>query len=90
MLQPCMSGKGVIVRHLVKFEVGEHYNNRKGKYEVLGINGDAMHIRWKVGEEVITSVALQSRIVDNMQQELERLALNKVAAPQKKSAVSRG
>ncbi len=78
------------MRDLVKFEVGEHYNNRKGKYEVLGINGDAMQIRWKVGEEVTTSVTLQSRIVDNMQQELERLALNKVAAPQKKSAASRG
>ena len=82
------------MRDLVKFEVGEHYKNRKGTYEVIGINGDDMHIRWKVGEEVITSAALQGRIVDNMQQELEleskQVSASKPAAPPKKDATSRG
>ncbi|MFH1719210.1 MAG: hypothetical protein ABIF19_17795 [Planctomycetota bacterium] len=69
---------------LVEFEVGELYENRKGTYEVLDIAGDDMSIRWADGEEVSTSIIMQSRICDRMQKELAQLALCKTASPVKK------
>ena len=51
----------------VEFEVGQQYENRKGKYEVLEIAGDDMLIRWDAGEEASTTMTMQRRIIDNMQ-----------------------
>ncbi len=53
----------------VKFEIGEKYENMKGTYEVLSIDKDTMRIRWDSGEEVTTTVSLQSRIVKRMRRE---------------------
>ncbi len=53
----------------VKFEVGQKYENMKGVYEVLAIDGDVMRIQWQDGEQVTTTVALQSRIIERMQRE---------------------
>ena len=39
----------------VGFEVGQQYENRKGTYEVLAMDGDAMRIRWDTGEEIDVS-----------------------------------
>lgn len=55
----------------VRFEVGEKYENMKGIFEVIAIHRDSMEIRWESGEEISTSIALQQRIIERMQHELE-------------------
>jgi len=74
----------------VTFEVGQTYKNRKGKYTVVAIDGDVMRISWKKGKEVVTTVKLQSRVLENIQKELEELALMKVkvASPRRKVAAA--
>jgi hypothetical protein len=76
-----VTGKGVTVKHLIKFEVGETYKNRKGTYEVLEIAGDNMRIRWGAGEEVDTTVTLQRRILVNVKRELEHPSHMNVPSP---------
>lgn len=49
-----------------KFEVGAMYENMKGAYEVISIKKDSMLIRWEDGNEVVTTVEVQSRILDRM------------------------
>ena len=49
-----------------KFEIGAMYENMKGVYEVISIQKDSMLIRWRDGNEVVTSVDLQRRIIDRM------------------------
>jgi hypothetical protein len=56
----------------VEFEVGEKYENMKGIYEVLSIDRNTMRIRWESGEEITTTVSLQSRIIIRMTQEPEK------------------
>ena len=56
----------------IEFEVGEKYENMKGIYEVLSIDRNTMHIRWESGEEITTTVALQSRIIMRMKQDPEK------------------
>lgn len=48
------------------FEVGGIYRNRKGEFEVLEINDQAMVIRFADGEIVSTTVDRQIRIWENM------------------------
>lgn len=72
----------------VTFEVGQTYKNRKGKYTVVAIDGDVMHISWKKGKEVATTVKLQSRVLENIQKEIEELALAKVSSPRRKVAAA--
>jgi len=55
------------------FRVGEQYENRKGIYQVLSMDGDEMRIRWDTGEEITTRVETQARILRNM--ELEAVAI---------------
>jgi len=50
----------------IKFKIGQEHENMKGVYKVLAIDRDAMRIRWENGEEVTTTVALQSRIIERM------------------------
>ena len=57
----------------VTFEVSQKYENMKGVYEVLAIDGDVMRIRWQDGKEVTTTVTLQSQIIKRMQQEDKEL-----------------
>ncbi len=52
------------------FHVGERYENRKGLFSVLSIDGDHLAIRWDTGEEAITSVELQAKVLRNMEREL--------------------
>ena len=61
----------------IKFKVGQEYENRKGVYEVLGVDKDAMSIRWESGEEVTTTEGLQSRIIECMYRELACLKTKK-------------
>ena len=55
----------------IQFEVGQQYENRKGVYEILAIDGDSMRIRWQTGEEVVTTVTLQHQIIERMQRKPE-------------------
>ena len=54
-----------------KFEVGKKYENVKGVYEVLSIDKNEMRIRWENGEEVNTTIYLQNRIIERIQNEKE-------------------
>ena len=72
----------------IKFEVGQTYKNRKGKYTVVAIDGDVMHISWKNGKEVATTVKLQNRVLENIQREIEELALAKVVSPRRKAVAT--
>ncbi len=54
---------------IIQFEVGQKYENMKGVYEVLAIEGNAMRIRWESGEEIMTTVSLQRQIIMRMRQE---------------------
>ena len=72
----------------ITFEVGQTYKNRKGKYKVVAIDGKVMHISWKNGKDVATTVKLQSRVLENIQREIDDLALLKVASPRKKTAAA--
>jgi len=56
----------------IEFEVGEKYENMKGIYEVLSIDKNTMRIRWESGEEITTTLSLQSRIIMRMTQEPEK------------------
>ena len=71
------------------FEVGKKYKNRKGTFEVLAIDGEVMHISWKNGKDVATTVKLQSRVLENIRREIEDLALLKVASPRKRAVAAR-
>jgi hypothetical protein len=72
------------------FEVGKKYKNRMGTYTVLAIDGNVMHISGKVGKDIATTVKLQSRVLENIQREIDDLALLKlkVASPRKKAAAA--
>jgi hypothetical protein len=54
---------------VIKFAVGEKYENMKGVYEVLSIQGNTMRIRWESGEEINTTVSLQNQIIMRMRRE---------------------
>jgi hypothetical protein len=56
------------------FEVGKMYRNRAGEYEVVGLDGPRMVIRYTDGSVLRTRVAVQARIWQNIQLEasLER------------------
>ena len=68
----------------IQFEVGQQYENMKGAYEVLSIEGDDMCIRWETGEEVVTTVKMQRRITERMQRERERPPTQRRALPGKR------
>lgn len=59
------------------FRAGERYENRRGLFEVVSINGDSLQIRWDTGEVVNTSVDLQAKILRNMEKELTNAAAQK-------------
>jgi hypothetical protein len=67
----------------IQLEVGQQYENRKGVYEVLAIAGDDMRIRWETGEEVVTTVTLQRRVIEDMQREREQPPTQSRAQPAK-------
>lgn len=55
--------------NVIKFEVGQKYENMKGTYEVLSVEGNTMRIRWESGEEISTTVSLQRQIIMRMKRE---------------------
>jgi len=70
----------------IEFKVGDKYENMKGPYEVISIDGDSMVIRWETGEEVTTAIDLQQRILERLDLEKRLKATaqkRKAAKPQK-------
>ena len=55
------------LRH--SFAKGCHYENMKGSYEVLSVEGGSMRIRWENGEESDTDLELQDRILSRIERE---------------------
>jgi hypothetical protein len=50
------------------FLVGSRYTNRKGTYEVLVVENDALLVRYDDGsQDVLRDLATQARIVNNVQ-----------------------
>jgi hypothetical protein len=49
------------------FQVGKQYLNRDGAYEVISISEPNMTIRYLDGRTVESSIALQARIWENIQ-----------------------
>lgn len=50
------------------FEVGKLYQNREGDYHVISINTPNMVIRYRDGRQIESSIALQARIWENLQE----------------------
>jgi hypothetical protein len=50
------------------FEVGKQYQNREGDYHVISINDPNMVIRYRDGRLIESSIALQVRIWENIQE----------------------
>lgn len=71
----------------VKFQVGQTYANREGTYEVLSVDSKAgrMEVRFEGGAKRSLDMAIQSRIVQNLQLE-DRIA---VRAEQERTAPPR-
>ena len=61
----------------IEFKIGQEHENMKGVYKVLSIDRDAMCICWEDGEEITTTVSLQSRIIGRMHRELALMRGNK-------------
>lgn len=51
------------------FEVEERYRNEHGEYEVLGIDGNQMLVRYDDGKQQLVTVAIQARIWQRYQDE---------------------
>jgi hypothetical protein len=49
------------------FTIGEKYRNRRGEYEVIGIDGDKITIRYSDGSVDLSSIEMQWRIIRNME-----------------------
>jgi len=61
--------RGKMMSEKIELKVGHKYENMKGVYEVISINGDSMIIRWESGEQISTPMDLQRRIIERMQTE---------------------
>ena len=50
------------------FEVGKQYRNRDGEYQVVSIDEPNMVIRYRDGYVIESSIVLQARIWENIQE----------------------
>lgn len=50
------------------FKVGAYYHNRDGDYQVISIDEPSMVIRYQTGRTLESSIVLQARIWENMQE----------------------
>lgn len=51
------------------FEVGKEYRNRRGRYEVVAIDGPKMRIRYEDGHEMKVTISIQTQILEGIQLE---------------------
>jgi hypothetical protein len=68
----------------IDFKVGEKYENMKGVFEVVSIDGNSMVIRWDDGDSISTEMDFQQRVISRMQNERQILQKNKVSKKSKK------
>lgn len=78
----------------VKFQVGQTYSNRDGTYEVLSVDSKAgrMDVRFEGGAKRSLDMAIQSRIVQNLQLEgriAERAEQERTAPPRPRGSGSK-
>jgi hypothetical protein len=74
----------------IEFIVDGQYENEKGVFSVLSIQGDRMVIRWENGEEITTSIELQTRIAERRQWERQKREAEALAAKRSRSSGSSG
>ena len=64
--QTNVHGKTKVDKH--PFKVGAQYQNRDGDYHVISIDEPNMVIRYQDGRVIESSIALQARIWENLQE----------------------
>ena len=64
------------------FSKGCHYENMKGSYEVLSIDGSTMRIQWENGEESVTELKLQDRILSRFEREVRAARARRLSTRQ--------
>lgn len=64
------------------FAKGCHYENMKGSYQVLSIDGNTMRIQWENGEESVTEVKLQDRILSRFEREVRAAKARRLSTRQ--------
>lgn len=69
-----------------RFQVGSNYENEKGPFQVLAIQGEWMLIEWDGGEQLKTKVAFQEKI----QQRMEKEALQQQSGGNRKAPIWMG
>ena len=74
---------------MIKFKVGDQYENVKGSFTVLSIDKDEMRIRWENGEEITTSAMLQNQIIRRMRREEEERQKAEADAEKKKKRAAK-
>lgn len=57
-----------------RFRVGGKYENRKGPFEIILMDRNIMRIRWDSGEEADCEIAMQERVMRNMEREMAEAA----------------
>jgi hypothetical protein len=70
---------------MIDFKVGQEYENMKGVYEVISINGNSMNIRWENGVQTSTPIDLQCRILERMQREKQEIDEKNIENQSKKA-----
>ncbi|MCA9993019.1 MAG: hypothetical protein H6666_10325 [Ardenticatenaceae bacterium] len=66
------------------FQVNGVYANRKGYYTVLTINGPKMTVRYEDGTVIDLNIAIQERIWENIEAEIEAEALSRAARAERR------
>lgn len=74
----------------IEFVVDGQYENEKGVFTVLSIQRDRMVIRWESGEEITTSIELQTRIAERRQWEKQKQEAEALAAKRSRQSGSAG
>lgn len=74
----------------IEFIVEGQYENEKGVFTVLSRQGDRMVIRWESGDEITTSVELQTRIAERRQWEKQKREAEALAAKKSRQSGSSG
>jgi hypothetical protein len=65
------------------FEVNGTYANRIGQYTVLAVNPPKMKVRYEDGSEAELNMAIQARIWENIEAEMEAKQASRMARQQR-------
>jgi hypothetical protein len=70
------------------FEVNGTYANRIGQYKVLAVNPPKMKVRYEDGSEAELNMAIQARIWENIEAEMEAKQASRMARQQRAANVN--